>query len=202
MGELLQLFSTPVIVEDLTDAAVINDVLAPTILARRASDEGVNQSNRGGWHSKRDFRNWAGEPGERLIAQALSLANAHTASRTREAIRWHVDAWANVNGRGGYNVPHTHGGTFWSAVYYVQIDEQVGGGELALHDPRLPALRMHAPNLRFRNCGAEGRAKIIPRAGRMVLFPGWLSHSVEPWDGDSERISVAMNLRAVAGISS
>jgi hypothetical protein len=30
----------------------------------------------------------------------------------------------------------------------------------------------------------------------MILFPGWLSHSVEPWDGGGTRISVAMNIRA------
>jgi hypothetical protein len=32
----------------------------------------------------------------------------------------------------------------------------------------------------------------------MVLFPGWVSHSVEPWEGSGERISVAMNIRAAS----
>jgi hypothetical protein len=41
----------------------------------------------------------------------------------------------------------------------------------------------------------ELRADIRPREGLMVLFPGWLSHSVEPWQGGGERISVAMNVR-------
>jgi hypothetical protein len=31
----------------------------------------------------------------------------------------------------------------------------------------------------------------------MILFPGWLSHHVEPWHGTGTRISVAMNIRAV-----
>jgi len=69
---------------------------------------------------------------------------------------------------------------------------------LVLHDPRMPGLRMHAPNLRFKDAGEELLVKIAPSEGRMVLFPGWLSHSVEPWEGSGTRISVALNIRAVA----
>jgi hypothetical protein len=56
---------------------------------------------------------------------------------------------------------------------------------------------MHAPGLRFINMGPELKAEVKPKDGLLVLFPGWLSHSVEPWQGSGERISVAMNIRAV-----
>ena len=49
---------------------------------------------------------------------------------------------------------------------------------------------------RFKGMGPEIEARIAPRPGLMVLFPAWLSHSVEPWDGTGSRISVAMNIRA------
>jgi hypothetical protein len=39
-------------------------------------------------------------------------------------------------------------------------------------------------------------ARIKPVEGQIVLFPSWLSHSVEPWDGEEERISIALNLTA------
>jgi hypothetical protein len=48
----------------------------------------------------------------------------------------------------------------------------------------------------FRNMGPELKAEIEPKAGMLVLFPAWLSHSVEPWQGTGQRISVAMNIRA------
>jgi len=194
MPELFQLFPTPVIVDDVPGGAEFNDALIAAILARRSTRSGVKLSNRGGWQSARDFSSWAGGPGERLIEHALGLASGHTVSKAPEGPQWTVDVWANVNEPGDYNMPHTHGGTFWSCVYYVKIDGQAGG-ELVLHDPRMPALRMHAPHLRFKDCGAEIRTKLVPKAGRMVLFPGWLSHSVEPWEGAGERISVAMNIR-------
>jgi hypothetical protein len=50
--------------------------------------------------------------------------------------------------------------------------------------------------VRFKNLGPELKAEIKPKEGLLILFPGWLSHSVEPWHGSSERISVAMNIRA------
>jgi uncharacterized protein (TIGR02466 family) len=90
---------------------------------------------------------------------------------------------------------HSHGASFWSAVYYVRAGDGERG-RLLLHDPRMPALRMHAPMLQFKDFGPEGMARIKPVEGQIVLFPSWLSHSVEPWDGEDERISIALNLTA------
>src|SRR5205085_6371096 len=104
------------------------------------------------------------------------LADRYTETRGG-APSWRTDAWANVSGSGDFNMPHVHGATFWSAVYYVAVGEGQGG-ELVLHDPRMPALQMHAPGVRFRGLGEEGEVAIAPKAGLMVLFPGWLAHSV------------------------
>ena len=107
-----------------------------------------------------------------------------------------VDSWANVSEAGAFNMPHVHGGTFWSCAYYVSIGEGEGGA-LVLHDPRMPGLRMHAPHYRYKDLGADVTAEIKPKPGLMVLFPGWVLHHVEPWHGTGMRISVAMNIRAV-----
>jgi uncharacterized protein (TIGR02466 family) len=195
MAEQLKLFATPVIVDDLPDAVDLNANLEAVILRRRAADPGVHRSTRGGWQSKRDFPQWSGEAGRSVADHALCLANEHTATARGGPLRWTIDIWANANDPGGFNFPHVHGGTFWSAVYYVNVGDGTGG-ELVLHDPRMPGLRMHAPNLRFKDAGEELLVRIPPKTGRMILFPGWLSHSVEPWDGGGTRISVAMNIRA------
>jgi uncharacterized protein (TIGR02466 family) len=198
MVEFLHLFATPVIIDELDDASSLNAALEPAILAQRAADPGLRLSNRGGWQSKRDFPQWAGDAGRRLVQHALGLANAHTVSAQGSPIAWTVDIWANASETGHFNMPHVHGGSFWSAVYYVRVGEEEGG-ELVLHDPRMPALRMHAPKLRFKDNGPELKVHVRPKEGRMVLFPAWLSHSVEPWDGSDTRVSVAMNIRAGQG---
>jgi uncharacterized protein (TIGR02466 family) len=194
-GRVLRLFTTPVIVDELADAEELNAELEKTIIAQQERDPGVKLSNRGGWQSKRDFPAWAGEAGRRLVQHALSLASAHSAAGQGAVPRWSVDVWANVTGSGSFNMAHVHGGSYWSAVYYVSVGEGQGG-QLVLHDPRMPGLRMHAPNLRFKDVGPELRADIQPKAGLMILFPAWLSHSVEPWEGTGNRVSVAMNIRA------
>lgn len=195
-GQVLRFFPTPVLVDTIEDAADLNRQLEATILDQREKDEGLSLSNRGAWQSKRDFPKWAGEAGKSLVDRALALATANTATPDPAGPRWSVDIWANVSGNGGFNMPHIHGGSFWSAVYYVRVGEGEGG-QLVLHDPRMPALRMHAPRLRFKDMGPDVRVEVRPKAGQMILFPAWLLHSVEPWQGTGDRISVAMNIRAI-----
>jgi uncharacterized protein (TIGR02466 family) len=196
IGRVRLLFATPVVLAELEQAGELNAALEQLILAKRGEDQGLKLSNRGGWQSNHDFVGWSGEAGRTLINRACALASANVVRRDGKPPRWSVDAWANISGPGAFNMPHVHGGTYWSAVYYVRVGEGEGG-ELVLHDPRMPGLRMHAPHLRFNNPGPELKAEIKPKEGLLVLFPGWLSHSVEPWEGSGERISVAMNIRAI-----
>jgi uncharacterized protein (TIGR02466 family) len=193
-GRIQPLFVTPLVVDQLERSDELNAELEARILARRSESPGLKLSNRGGWQSSHDFAEWSGEAGQAVVRRAVELASAHAQRGDGSAPQWTVEAWANVSGPGAFNMPHVHGGTYWAAVYYVRVGEGEGG-QLVLHDPRMPGLRMHAPGVRFRNLGPELRADIRPKEGVMVLFPGWLSHSVEPWQGEGERISVAMNIR-------
>jgi hypothetical protein len=71
---------------------------------------------------------------------------------------------------------------------------------LMLLDPRMPAVRMAAPDLRFRRPGQQPdqHEKLIrPASGRIVIFPAWLSHAVRPYRGQGSRVSIAVNLSAV-----
>ena len=53
---------------------------------------------------------------------------------------WHGNMWANINRSGHANEFHSHPGSFWSAVYYVDDGGIPGnpalGGELEFMDPR------------------------------------------------------------------
>jgi uncharacterized protein (TIGR02466 family) len=195
-GRVSLLFATPVVLGEFDPAEELNAALEQRILAKREDDKGLKLSNRGGWQSTHDFVRWSGAAGVTVIKRACELASAHVSRPDGTPVRWTVDAWANVSGPGAFNMPHVHGGTYWAAVYYVRVGEG-DGGQLVLHDPRMPGLRMHAPGIRFSNMGPDVRAEIRPKEGLLVMFPGWLSHSVEPWLGSGERISVAMNIRAV-----
>lgn len=191
-------FATPLLMGYLPESAELAAELEPVILERRRSDAGMVRSNVAGWHSDTRMLQWAGEPMRRLVSRIVDLADANTvdlqaAERGRRG--WVLEAWANVSGAGGSNAPHTHPGCYWSAVFYVKIGEGEGG-EILFHDPRLPYINMHAPDLRFRHAGPEQEMALRPSTGMLLLFPSWLSHSVLAWKGDEPRISVAVNLSA------
>lgn len=190
----LNLFPTPLIIDEIENSEALNAELERAILKRMNADSGIKRSNVGGWHSNTDFLKWGGPAASRIREHALKLATANTTTARGAELRWAIVGWANVNGPGAGNAPHIHGGNYWSAVYYVKVGEGEGG-RLRLHDPRLPALRMHSPVLRFTDAGPEITYQIRPKAGQMLLFPAWLSHSVEAWEGTDQRISIAMNIR-------
>jgi hypothetical protein len=58
----------------------------------------------------------------------------------------------------------------------------------------MPGLAMHAPRLRFKIPGGEREVRIKPEPGRLIVFPAWLAHEVDAWQGDGLRISIAINL--------
>lgn len=71
------------------------------------------------------------------------------------------------------------------------------GGELQLLDPRMPMIRMTAPDLRLLDANGEPQQtelSIRPKTGMIVLFPSWLQHAVCPFRGAGTRISIAINL--------
>jgi uncharacterized protein (TIGR02466 family) len=163
----------------------------------------VQHSNLGGWQSATDFEEWGGAAGKRMLDAARALASRMTADRAGKPVRvaWKTVAWANVNRRGHGNEFHTHPGCYWSGTYYVDDggigDDPALGGAFELQDPRGVAPAMYAPLLAFNVPGGQsaGASELIPpKAGRMVLFPSWLSHAVRPYLGERMRISIAFNL--------
>ena len=209
--QVVNLFETPLIVAQLPNAPALNAALKTAILDRRAGDVGVRKSNWGGWQSDTQMIAWGGDPARRLAEQFLGLCNQITAPApgTQPAFAWSVEMWANVSGPGSANEAHAHPGAVWSSVYYVEtgLDEggEQRGGNLALYDPRLPASRMLPFDLRYRRPDGQiyqSLSAVHPVAGQILVFPPWLLHSVHPYHGDQERISIAMNANAVPRHSS
>jgi uncharacterized protein (TIGR02466 family) len=200
--QVVSLFATPIVLIDLPDAAALSADLRRTILEREKSHPGTEHSNLGGWQSEWDMDRWGGAPAIKLLAVARNSANKVTTNRQGQpvSIAWKANMWANINRTGHGNEFHSHPGSFWSAVYYVDdggIDADPSlGGELEFMDPRGPGPAMYAPQLAFGSAGLSvGANEVVrPRAGRMVMFPSWVLHQVRPYRGKAERISIALNL--------
>ena len=197
------LFGTPITIVDLPDARALSAALSTTILAREKSHPGTQHSNLGGWQSDWEMDRWGGTAAIKLLAIGRNTANRITTDRQGNAvsIAWKANMWANVNRAGHGNEFHSHPGSFWSAVYYVDdggIDADPAlGGELEFMDPRGPGPAMYAPHLAFAMPGGRsvGANELVPpQAGRLVMFPSWVLHQVRPYRGNAERISIAFNL--------
>src|SRR5262249_56710547 len=80
--------------------------------------------------------------------------------------------------------------------YYVKVPPAMHGGEIVFRDPRGPAVAMvETPGIDLPWVGSGMGIPFAPAAGHVLLFPSWLEHRVERFEGAGERISIAFNVR-------
>lgn len=204
-GELVRelYFPTFVFFKDVVTGAVLNESLKREIYAMRSEDaEGLHRSNvkqAGAWHSQDDL-NRRPEFAPLVDEILLATQGAFDDLTYDPDYEPRVDnMWANVSPKHAFNRTHVHPGVIYSGVYYVQAP--ANSGRIFFSDPRVQALMLR-PRI-----NDEGRKQahnwsevyFEPVEGRLILFPAWLMHEVEPnlaeetGDGGN-RISISFNL--------
>ncbi len=194
-------FSTPVYCVDIDEGASVNEMLKDRILSWREQDgQGVELSNVASvnaWQSKAIMLEMA------EFDFFSSIVNTHMNELFQDQ-QYHenteaqaTNMWANINPKKAYNRGHTHPCSLWSGVYYVQTPENCG--QITFLDPR-PQTQIFVASVAE---GAHGNehfpiVSFEPIAGRLILFPSWLHHEVEPNLSDlpsphGERISISFN---------
>jgi uncharacterized protein (TIGR02466 family) len=193
--DLVLTFPTPIVKRTIPGAATVNRRLGEIVLERARGDQGEKKSNKGGWQSKPDLLDWPYPEIEQLkrwIADAVKSMTVYTTGKPDITGNLEIMAWANVNRFGDYNKPHSHPGCMWSGVYYIQTGavpaDQPSSGMIEFIDPRVAVEMIVVPGRPF-----EGRYKVRPEAGMILVFPSWLLHFVNPYLSHDERISVAFN---------
>ncbi|POA50355.1 hypothetical protein C1893_02055 [Pseudomonas sp. MPR-ANC1] len=208
--KIRRLFTTPLASIQYPDAEKLNDELKTLITRRMAKDRnGAQRSNDGGWQSSSDFPAWGGDACNALVRFATEFAVQLTAVHsdqyglTEPAFEWKLNAWANVNEAGHSNALHGHPGAFWSGVYWVddggREDDPDVGGDLEFIDPRGMVASTYNPALRMRveGCITAGfSTTCAAKSGTFLMFPSWLMHSVQRFQGARPRISIAFNFGA------
>lgn len=197
-------FATPVLVRKVPDFEIVNRGLGEQIRAAMERDRGVQISNVGGWQSKPDFWSWESDEvatwrgwvhGAILRMAALLTEETDLA---KVDVTYRAGAWVNVNRRGHYNDGHIHPDCDWAVVYYVETGTPDPGwprnGKIELHDPRTLSFASTLAAFGF------ARSLLIdPEPGKLVMFPSWMTHSVHPFYGTGERISIACNVKITGG---
>ena len=182
-----QFFPTTVYGKDIK---LDNQMLANEIVMWSKKDKGVVKTNMNGWHSQTNMHTF---PQFKPLVDALyEMQNEVYKEEWLDRKPLLGNMWANINYPGGYNRPHVHPNCLFSGVYYVK--SQPGAGQLVVNDPR-PGIQTMMPT---RVKGQPPKhlwreVHIDPLPGRIIMFPAWLWHCVEPNQSNDIRISVSFN---------
>ena len=182
-------FPTPIYIADIKHPT-LNQELERDILAWSNRDKGMIRTNIKGWHSDTNMNE--------LPEYAKLVDMLYSAQRTTydqeyyESEPFLGNMWANINPPGGSNRAHIHPNSLWSGVYYVKAPKN--SGQLKIEDPRSVALMTRPkqkdvpkPDRLLREHHYE------PKTGRLIMFPSWLNHCVDPNNSNDIRISVSFN---------
>jgi len=182
-------FATPIYVSDV-GSEQLNKHLEYHIIEWSKRDKGVQKTNMNGWHSETNMHT---KPEYKMLVDLLYQAQAHIyKEELLDNEPYLGNMWANINSPGGYNRPHNHANSLWSGVYYIKTPKN--SGHLKCEDPKSVATMTYPkrkegqlPSYLWREVHFE------PVAGRLIMFPSWLNHCVDPNMSNDIRISVSFN---------
>ncbi|WP_374602750.1 putative 2OG-Fe(II) oxygenase [Arenimonas sp.] len=139
----------------------------------------------------------------RNLYRAIGELNGYDQA-TLQKLHISVESWFHIARRGGYFGAHNHAMHSWSGVYCVKHeddDPNSQSGLLTFINPNGAGsmfLDMALASMKPPYALSPRMLRLEP--GQLVLFPSWLLHEVLPYEGTSERITVAFNARfAVEG---
>ena len=172
------------------DVKLNNKQLANDIVAWSKQDGGVKKTNVNGWHSQTNMHEMP--QFKPLVDELFKMQHEIFKQEWLDRQPRLGNMWANINYKGGYNKPHIHPNSLFSGVYYVQAEPNCG--KIVLYDPR-PGIQSNMP-ARINGQPPEHlwrEVHLDARVNRIIMFPSWLWHSVEPNESNNIRISVSFN---------
>jgi uncharacterized protein (TIGR02466 family) len=210
MAEVVPFFAVPFAFARLQPCEALNRELRTLFLAREAdgaryaNPRPITKRNAATFESHFDVFRWP----DRSVQQLKEFCWAHLVGTIaqlngyddalRRRLLIYSDAWFHVTRRGGWFGLHNHPNAAWSGVYCVdpgRHDEaRPDSGVLTFANPVLAsAMHVDAGNAGLTGAFGTGVRGIRLEAGQLVLFPSWVLHEVQPFEGEGERLTVAFN---------
>ena len=193
--EVLKFFPTPVFKFRFEKFRTFNEELSNYIYKLYEEDsEGVDRSNRGGWHSKTFELN-----DKNSIQLKFALELQKYILKTFTNLGWKTEnqnirireMWAIINKKNDFNVVHTHPNSLLSAAYYVKAPNNCG--RFQIED--LNIVKRHAsPLIANQNELNMNVAGLEVTEGDLLIFPGYLPHKVARNETDDDRIVISFNV--------
>ena len=152
----------------------------------------ITRSNVGGWHSSANLH-LGEELAEirRIIGNAAAGCAAHLSFDFDRFELFFQEMWLNRNGPGDFNKAHVHPNSLLSGAYYAKVPEK--SGNIEFYDPVRERVMCTFPvkeRTRINSQAMEYKG----REGLLLIFPGWLQHSVQPNRSEDFRVSISFNM--------
>jgi uncharacterized protein (TIGR02466 family) len=183
-------------------ASGLNKTLLDLVRADRMNDPGglsrSNHRGQGGWHSQTKLHQ---DPAYAELLDHIHRCGAYISEISGYDPRYALQVttmWSIINAPGASNLAHIHPGSLWSGVYYIQAPQNCG--RIAFTDPRTANV-MDAPvynSDKLRPSDTKTKIFVNPEPGKILIFPGWLYHAVDPnmaieTGPDAERVIISFN---------
>ena len=172
------------------DIQLDNETLSNHIVNWSQQDPGIKKTNMNGWHSKPEMH--LKPEYQQLVQELYKMQEEIYQEEWLDRRPKLGNMWANINYPGGYNRPHVHPNSLFSGVYYVKANKN--SGVFIANDPR-PGMQTMMPSRKPgkppKHLWREIHLEPIP--GRIIMFPAWLWHCVEPNQSNDIRISISFN---------
>jgi len=172
---VLPVFPSLLFIDDVPD---YQDIL-PTVYKLR-TEEGIQKSNMGGWHS--------------TMQPLPTQLHPHIPFP-----KFQANCWYNINTNNQGNYSHQHPDNDWSGVLYLKLPPNPAKIEFEHPDlfsqfRSLNSIQQHHPKLQ-QHYNYYKSYPYTPVEGRMLLFQAALRHRVYLSTTDEERISLSFNIR-------
>ena len=193
----MPLFVTKVDLLEVPDHDRLNAGLLEEIALWRSEGPGESASNLAGWHSQRTLFTrqgiWLEQLRRHIRSATVSVLQRYMSEAELTAHAINLSGWVNVNGTGGYNVPHVHPGVHLSGCYYVRVPAASldRSGAIEFLNPAGTTMAEGVLGERM----VSQKVTVRPKEGQMLIFPSYLLHWVYPNQDPEERVSIAFNMR-------
>ncbi len=186
-------FSTPIWTEKIKNYKDSNEQIYDYIKNLQKKDsQGIVKSNVKGWHSKNfDLKEKEPQNFIKIISRQIESVITDMDWDIKNQKTKITNMWAIINKGGAANARHHHGNSSLSAAYYVRAPKN--SGDIVFYDPRPAPVYSHPISNKPNYLNAMQHS-ISPLEGLLVMFPGYLDHSVNENLSNEERIVISFNI--------
>jgi|TARA_X000000368_G_scaffold68980_1_gene49890 uncharacterized protein (TIGR02466 family) len=191
-SDIINLFPSSVHLIDIENYDLVKEESLSFIYQEQENNpSSVYKSNKGGWQSDSYYHQW-----DNIIKKIVDKGLSKHSEFYLDYKKFEYSAlWFNINKKGDYNISHHHPDCELSGVLWIKTPPNCGVIEFESSCNYFAFNYLHSLNEEYKyDTKNYPLYTFNPTEGRMLIFPSYLRHQVEPNESDEERISVSFNL--------